>query len=242
MMRSTCREYAPMELATVENTVLEFDPIMRSVPTTIIRITATITAYSAMSCQSSDQRGTSNWRIGGCWVSSRDTLTLHPSRRSIGQSSLGPGLRAVLPILAFTQALHRSPWGGWRVVCHLLGRNLSINSISTKRQFMRWCDARGRTRVLEYRSCPPTQGCRVLRQRAVRVGSWAGHWRILKFAFFSVSESRSGSWLQEPAQPAKTISLDDIYHGAKISGIGWRRGMAGRRVGSISPKRPQVSS
>src|SRR5262249_51191276 len=82
-------------------------------------------------------------------------------------------------------------------------------------------------------------GCFVREQ--VRVGSWAEHWRILKFAFFSVSESRSGSWLQEPAQPAKTISLDDIYHGAKISGIGWRRGMARRRLGSISPKLPQVS-
>jgi len=46
----------PMELATCENTVLELDPISRRVPTTIIRITATITAYSAMSCPSSEER------------------------------------------------------------------------------------------------------------------------------------------------------------------------------------------
>jgi hypothetical protein len=39
----------PIALATLEKTVLELEPISRSVPTTIIRITATITAYSAMS-------------------------------------------------------------------------------------------------------------------------------------------------------------------------------------------------
>jgi hypothetical protein len=42
--------YCPIELATLENTWLEFDPTSRSVPTTITRITAGITAYSAMSC------------------------------------------------------------------------------------------------------------------------------------------------------------------------------------------------
>src|SRR5215813_6694865 len=226
-MRSTCREYAPMELATVENTVLEFDPIMRSVPTTIIRITATITAYSAMSCPSSDQRGTSNWRIGGCWVSSRDTLALHLSRRSIGQSSLGPGLGAALPILVFTQALHRSPWG--RVAsCMPLARE----DLKHKFDFEQSANLCRGVMLEAVPGClsiglalrRTVLGCFVREQ--VRVGSWAEHWRILKFAFFSVSESRSGSWLQEPAQPAKTISLDDIYHGAKISGIGWRRGLA----------------
>src|SRR5437879_1686149 len=45
-----------IELATFENTVLEFDPIRRTVPTTSTRITANITAYSAISCPaSSDQ-------------------------------------------------------------------------------------------------------------------------------------------------------------------------------------------
>ena len=45
-----------IELATLENTVLEFEPIKRTVPTTRTRITANITAYSAMSCpESSDQ-------------------------------------------------------------------------------------------------------------------------------------------------------------------------------------------
>src|SRR5581483_2800595 len=42
-----------MVLATFEKTVLAFVPISRIVPTTITRITASITAYSAMSCPSS---------------------------------------------------------------------------------------------------------------------------------------------------------------------------------------------
>src|ERR1700722_17805324 len=39
-----------IELATDENTVLALDPINRTVPTTMTRITASITAYSAISC------------------------------------------------------------------------------------------------------------------------------------------------------------------------------------------------
>jgi len=42
-----------MELPTLENTLLEFPPISRIVPITMIRTTASITAYSAMSCPSS---------------------------------------------------------------------------------------------------------------------------------------------------------------------------------------------
>src|SRR2546430_9916665 len=38
-----------IELAAEENTVFAFDPIRRIVPTTITKITANITAYSAMS-------------------------------------------------------------------------------------------------------------------------------------------------------------------------------------------------
>src|SRR5579871_3540238 len=41
-----------MELATLENTLLALEPIKRMVPTTITRITASITAYSAISCPS----------------------------------------------------------------------------------------------------------------------------------------------------------------------------------------------
>jgi len=41
------------ELATLENAVLAFDPIKRTVPTTKTRMTANITAYSAMSCPAS---------------------------------------------------------------------------------------------------------------------------------------------------------------------------------------------
>jgi hypothetical protein len=45
-----------IELATEEKALLALDPIRRIVPTTRTRITASITAYSAMSCPvSSDQ-------------------------------------------------------------------------------------------------------------------------------------------------------------------------------------------
>jgi hypothetical protein len=46
---STPASYWLIELATSENTLLEFAPINRIVPTTITKITANITAYSAMS-------------------------------------------------------------------------------------------------------------------------------------------------------------------------------------------------
>src|SRR5712692_5962116 len=42
-----------IELAAAEKTLLAIAPMSRSVPTTITRITASITAYSAMSCPSS---------------------------------------------------------------------------------------------------------------------------------------------------------------------------------------------
>lgn len=42
-----------IELAVFEKTLLALDPISRIVPTTRTRITASITAYSAMSCPSS---------------------------------------------------------------------------------------------------------------------------------------------------------------------------------------------
>src|SRR5579862_598667 len=46
-----------MELAAEENTVFALLPIIRIVPTTITRMTASMTAYSAISCPwSSDQR------------------------------------------------------------------------------------------------------------------------------------------------------------------------------------------
>jgi hypothetical protein len=41
--------YWPIELATEENTLFELPPINRMVPTTNTRITASMTAYSAMS-------------------------------------------------------------------------------------------------------------------------------------------------------------------------------------------------
>lgn len=42
-----------ISLATIENTLLAFPPINRTVPMTMTRITASITAYSAMSWPSS---------------------------------------------------------------------------------------------------------------------------------------------------------------------------------------------
>jgi hypothetical protein len=44
------------ELATFENALFAFDPINRIVPTTSTRITASITAYSAISCPSSSDQ------------------------------------------------------------------------------------------------------------------------------------------------------------------------------------------
>jgi hypothetical protein len=51
-----------IELAASENTLFALLPIMRMVPTTMTRMTASMTAYSAMSCpwssdQSLDRRG-----------------------------------------------------------------------------------------------------------------------------------------------------------------------------------------
>src|ERR1700690_1583055 len=46
-------DYCEIVLATCENTVLALVPIRRTVPITITRMTASITAYSAMSCPSS---------------------------------------------------------------------------------------------------------------------------------------------------------------------------------------------
>jgi hypothetical protein len=45
-----------IELATEENTLLALEPISRMVPTTITKITASITAYSAMSCPCSSRQ------------------------------------------------------------------------------------------------------------------------------------------------------------------------------------------
>jgi len=52
-----------MELATLEKTLFAFDPISRTVPTTITRITASITAYSAISCPSWSRHNLKRWFI-----------------------------------------------------------------------------------------------------------------------------------------------------------------------------------
>src|SRR5579872_5626487 len=48
--------YCAIELATEENTLFAFPPISRIVPTTMTRITASMTAYSAMSWPSSPRQ------------------------------------------------------------------------------------------------------------------------------------------------------------------------------------------
>src|SRR5690242_12251863 len=52
-----------MELATLENTLLALEPIKRIVPTTMTRITANITAYSAISCPCSSLQSLSKRSI-----------------------------------------------------------------------------------------------------------------------------------------------------------------------------------
>jgi hypothetical protein len=69
-----------IELATWENTVLELEPISRSVPTTISRITATITAYSAMSWPSSDQRAKNLWFIGAAFRFNTSVISVSVSQ------------------------------------------------------------------------------------------------------------------------------------------------------------------
>ena len=51
--REAFSRYCPIELAVAENTLFALPPINRSVPTTITKMTASITAYSAISCPSS---------------------------------------------------------------------------------------------------------------------------------------------------------------------------------------------
>ena len=59
-------------LATFENVLLAFEPISLTVPITIIKITASMTAYSAMSCPRSSLQ---NWeRIDADSLSSRLTF------------------------------------------------------------------------------------------------------------------------------------------------------------------------
>jgi hypothetical protein len=51
---STLR-YCEIELATEEKTLLALEPMSRIVPTTMTKITANMTAYSAMSCPASSR-------------------------------------------------------------------------------------------------------------------------------------------------------------------------------------------
>ena len=51
--RKPLSRYCPMELAVAENTLFALPPINRIVPTTKTKMTASITAYSAISCPSS---------------------------------------------------------------------------------------------------------------------------------------------------------------------------------------------
>jgi hypothetical protein len=56
LARAVFRRCYCSELATLENALFAFDPISRMVPTTRTRITASMTAYSAISCPSSSDQ------------------------------------------------------------------------------------------------------------------------------------------------------------------------------------------
>jgi len=62
--QQTVQRYWFSELPTWEKTLLAFDPTSLMVPTTSTRITANITAYSAISWPSSERRSSSKSRMG----------------------------------------------------------------------------------------------------------------------------------------------------------------------------------
>jgi hypothetical protein len=91
--REAGREYPFyfMSLATVENTLFVFPPIKRTVPMTMTRITASITAYSAISWPSSfDQIPRSFFKIG-------------PPKRHNVVCTLDGKFTAILPSLLFSR-------------------------------------------------------------------------------------------------------------------------------------------
>jgi hypothetical protein len=75
--------YCPIELATEENTLFELPPINRIVPTTSTRITASMTAYSAMSWPSSLDH-----RLRKVWI-----FIPSPFSLLMGEPSLLPALQ-----------------------------------------------------------------------------------------------------------------------------------------------------
>src|SRR5450755_35758 len=92
-------------LPTCENTLLAFDPIRRIVPTTITRITANITAYSAMSCPcSSFQSCCKRFATGSSFLASFDRALFGPRHYGPILNSLTHGsfkLWSVRVILVF---------------------------------------------------------------------------------------------------------------------------------------------
>lgn len=92
----------PSELATLENTLFAFPPISRIVPTTITRITASITAYSAMSWPSSLDHISRKKLVLLIWSSS---LVSSPPHSKFASSAIKPGRAIARCNLEVTQFL-----------------------------------------------------------------------------------------------------------------------------------------
>jgi hypothetical protein len=92
------------ELATLEKALLALDPISLMVPTTRTRITASMTAYSAMSCpSSSDQINRINLAIPSSGL-----------KAPLGEAPMMPGEPAVVKSLVVGGCGIR---GSGRVLC-----------------------------------------------------------------------------------------------------------------------------
>jgi hypothetical protein len=114
--------------------VLELEPISRRVPTTIIRITATITAYSAMSWPSSDERRINNWRIGG-YCLSLEVLCQSNTGLEYLYVKAPPEIRGHerrFPFSYLAQGWHRAHGGVGELAATSFVRNLIIGSVSNE--------------------------------------------------------------------------------------------------------------
>src|SRR5579864_6089578 len=116
-----------MALPTLENTLLAFEPISRIVPTTITRITASITAYSAMSWPSSLDHISRKKLVLLIWSSSLVSSPLHSKFARLQRSSQD----ARLPV-ATSRSLNFYLWNGHllRLPVLRLGSSTMANTVS----------------------------------------------------------------------------------------------------------------
>jgi len=117
--------YCEIELATAENALFAVDPMSRIVPTTTTRMTASITAYSAMSCASSCNHNLRN-RLVICFTPLRSHPKLWislPSRNSFltaKNSPIDANRQENPPAEPLSRSFGRE-WGegapNWRLAC-----------------------------------------------------------------------------------------------------------------------------